>query len=173
MVNISTYQNTKSIQTLISRQNFTEPRPLAREEFYIEGATFDLESMRKQRKNLSKMKKIVFYFVLDKIITNYYFSYFFRVAPDFKALFWHGTIQTTFWFDRRFCQGMKPLLLFGMSCVIICNEVSENINKVCRRFCRNDRRYIFQCQNMISHRGTCHMHVDPLYRKSLSEQSNV
>ena len=64
MVNISTYQNTKSIQTLILRQNFTEPRPLAREEFYIEGATFDLESMRKQRKNLSEIQKycISFYF---------------------------------------------------------------------------------------------------------------
>ena len=140
MVNSSSYQNTKSIQTLILRQNFTEPRPLAREEFYIEGATFDLKPTRKQKKIYQKFKIFVFCFVLHEFITNYNFSKKKFVAPGFKALFWHGTIQTTFWFDRRFCQGMKPLLLFGMSCVIICNEVSENIIKVFREILWNDRR---------------------------------
>ena len=45
-----TREMTKSIPTLISRKNLTEPRPLARAEFYIEGATFGLRALRKQKR---------------------------------------------------------------------------------------------------------------------------
>ena len=87
MVNSSSYQNTKSIQTLISRQNFAEPRPLAREEFYIEGATFDLKPTRKQKKIYQKFKIFVFCFVLHEFITNYNFSKKFPSPPVSRHCF--------------------------------------------------------------------------------------